>query len=86
MASLYVKDSEANALAERLASDRNLTKTAAVKLALVHELERPPASPPGRDDVKTVLERFWRTSRLGEPTGLVANKAFYDSLSDEDEG
>ncbi|MEG8040813.1 type II toxin-antitoxin system VapB family antitoxin [Sphingomonas sp. LR60] len=83
MASLYIKDEETNRLAERLASVRGLTKTAAVKLALTHELER--KAPCSRRPAVTVLEEFWRTHKLGEPTGLEADKAFYDSLNDEDD-
>lgn len=85
MASLYVKDSEANDLAERLAAARGLTKTAAVKLALTHELAREPQAPSRQESVQAVLERFWKTSKLGEATGLNADKAFYDSLNDEDD-
>ncbi len=86
MASLYIKDPEAKRLAERLGAARGLTRTAAVKLALAHELARddPPVS--ARDDVRSVLERFWKDNRLGEPTGLEADKAFYDRLNDENEG
>jgi antitoxin VapB len=83
MASLYIKDEEANRLAERLAAERGLTKTAAVKLALNHELERLP--PTGRRPAIEVLEEFWSTHPLGQPTGREADKAFYDSLSDEDD-
>ena len=79
MASLYVKDGEANALAAELAERRGISKTAAVKLAIRHELERdePVAKPL---TAREKLERFWREHPLGEPTGLVADKAFYDSL------
>jgi antitoxin VapB len=81
MASLYVKDEEANALAMLLAQRRGISKTAAVKQALKHELERDTASLPLRERL-----RIWREEHpLGEPTGLKADKAFYDSLNDEDE-
>ncbi|MEH3103141.1 MAG: type II toxin-antitoxin system VapB family antitoxin [Sphingomonas phyllosphaerae] len=80
MASLYIKDEEANVLAARLAERRGISKTMAVKLALQHEL--------ARDDVHVPLrERLaaWRkTLPSGKRTGLSADKAFYDSLSDED--
>ena len=85
MASLYIKDSEANTLAEQLAERRGVTKTAAVKLALSRELQRGDEAPPTREPVMSVLERFWREHNIGEPTGLVADKAFYDSLNDEEE-
>lgn len=80
MASLYVKDEETNALAARLAQRRGISKTAAVKLALQHELDRDAAALPLRERL-----RIWREEHpLGEPTGLKADKAFYDSLNDED--
>jgi antitoxin VapB len=81
MASLYVKDDEANALATRLARLRGISKTAAVKQALQHELDRDQAAMPMRERL-----RIWREEHpLGEPTGLKADKAFYDSLNDEDD-
>ena len=81
MASLYVKDDETNALATKLADRRGISNTAAVKLALERELARD-------DVVKPLRERMaaWRKAHpLGEPTGLVADKAFYDSLNDEED-
>ena len=78
MASLYIKDTEANILAERLASERGLTKTAAVKLALRHELERDKAP---RRPMRERLIEFWEKHPLPPETGLKADKAFYDELS-----
>ena len=81
MASLYVKDEEANALATRLAQRRGISKTAAVKMALESELAR-------QEDLLPLRERLkaWRKAQpLGAPTGLDADKAFYDSLNDEDD-
>lgn len=81
MASLYVKDEEANALATRLAQRRGISKTAAVKLALESELARHENLPSLRERLK-----IWRKAQpLGEPTGLQADKAFYDSLNDEND-
>ena len=81
MASLYVKDDEANDLAGRLAARRGISKTAAVKLALKRELDRDEVVVPLRERMAA-----WRKAHpLGEPTGLKADKAFYDSLNDEDE-
>ncbi len=77
MASLFIKDQEANALAERLARERGLTKTAAVKLALEHELARPPNRRPTRQ----ILEELWAKYPPGPSTGLAADKAFFDDLS-----
>lgn len=82
MASLYIKDKEANELAARLADERGLTKTAAVKLALRHELER--GASEAKVDRRPLRERmidFWERHPLPPETGLVADKAFYDELS-----
>ncbi len=81
MASLFIKDDETNRLAERLASARGLTKTAAVKLALEHELARDEPHVPLRERLAA-----WRAAKpLGAPTGLTVDKSFYDALSDEDD-
>jgi antitoxin VapB len=80
MASLYVKDDETNALAARLAQRRGISKTAAVKMALQHELARDAAALPLRERMAA-----WRQTQLpGKSTGFKADKAFYDSLNDED--
>ena len=76
MASLYIKDVEANALAQQLASERGLTKTAAVKLALANELGRSP-----RRSVRERLEDFWKRYPLPDELGPVPDKAFWDDLS-----
>lgn len=77
MASLFIKDQEANALAERLARQRGLSKTAAVKLALQHELERASSRPPLRER----MIDFWKRHPLPPETGLKADKAFFDEMS-----
>lgn len=86
MASLYIKDQEANVMAERLANARGLTKTAAVKLALRRELERDAPITDGQRSTIEILEHFWRKHGIDGPSGPPADKAFYDSLNDEDEG
>ncbi|WP_448662138.1 type II toxin-antitoxin system VapB family antitoxin [Sphingomonas sp. CJ20] len=85
MASLYIKDQEANALAERLAAERGLTKTAAVKLALRHELERSAGAAPAPDrrPLRERMVDFWERHPLPDTLGPPADKAFFDSLSDE---
>ena len=85
MASLYVKNREADDLARQLADSRGLSKTAAVILALRNELARDEKEPAPRMSSRERLERFWRNNPLGEPTGFVADKAFYDSLNDEED-
>ena len=76
MASLYIKDPEANDLADRLASERGLTKTAAVKLALTEAL--------ASGDVRTTREKMlaYRAAHpWPEKLGPIPDKAFYDDLS-----
>lgn len=78
---MYIKDVQADALAKELAAERGLTKTAAVKLALTNELAR------GRESFRSLTEiarELRRTSTLPPSTGFVANKAFYDSLYDDE--
>jgi antitoxin VapB len=81
MGALYVKDDEAERLAQQLASRRGLTKTAAVKLALTNELERDVPL----ESLRERMEEFWRTSRLKHDLSVVIDKAFYDSLNDEED-
>lgn len=82
MASLYIKDQEANALAEELATRRGMTKTAAVKLALRHELDRSETSDKFND--RPLRERmidFWKRHPLPQEMGPIPDKSFYDDLS-----
>ena len=68
MASLFVKDAEANALAEELAARRGITKTAAVKLALRQELagdgDRPLSA-------REKMLEFWKRHPLPPKLGPV---------------
>lgn len=79
MGALYVKDDEAKRMAEQLAARRGLTKVAAVKLALANELER---DEPVRS-VQDIVSELRRSSRLRFDPAIVIDKAFYDSLNDE---
>ncbi|MDF0486972.1 type II toxin-antitoxin system VapB family antitoxin [Sphingomonas sp. H39-1-10] len=85
MASLYIKDAKTAALVTRLAKRSGMTKTAlvhALATAREAELDREISRPSVRD----VLEQIWAEHPgLLESTGLEADKAFYDSLNDEDE-
>lgn len=81
MGALYVKDEETKALAEQLAKQRGVTQTAAVKLALVNELAR---QQPERS-LHEVVEELRRTSTLRFDPTIVIDKAFYDSLNDEED-
>jgi len=86
MASLYIKNADTADLAREVAELLGTSKTAAVHDALLHrkrELEqaRPAPAVPLRERMQA-----WRKAHpLGRPTGLVADKAFYDSLNDEDD-
>ncbi len=79
---LYVKDPEVDQLAQRLALRHNISKTEAVRRALLHELERERALP-------SLVERgvaFARALRARAPAeaGQPADKSFIDSLYGED--
>ena len=78
MASLFIKDGKVNEMAERLATERGLTKTAAVRLALERELGRKEV------DKRPIRERmldFWERFPLPETLGPAPDKAFWDELS-----
>lgn len=81
MASLYIKDEETSRLAQELADRRNLTKTAAVRLALTNEL----AKDGSKRSLHEIAQEFWRTSPLKLDPDVVIDKSFYDSLNDEDD-
>jgi len=85
MASLYIKDAETAALVTRLAKRSGVTKTALVHdLAAAREAELDAKT--SRPSVRDALEQVWREyPGLLMKTGLEADKAFYDSLNDEDE-
>ena len=84
MASLYIKDSETAELATELAARLGVTKTEIVRdLLRKRKAELTPESP-----ASSMRERLraWREAHpLGESTGLEADKAFYDSLNDEED-
>ncbi len=81
MASLYIKDEETSRLAQELADRRKLTKTAAVRLALTNELAK---DKPKRSALE-IIEELRRTSTLKYDPNVVIDKAFYDSLNDEED-
>lgn len=75
---LYVKDVEVDRLAERLAALGRISKTEAVRRALLHALERELGSP-------SLVERgvaFTRAlrERANPAAAGTVNKAFIDSL------
>jgi antitoxin VapB len=77
----HVRDSEADALVRELARKRGVGITEAVKLAAREALQR-------EADETPLVERIraYREKVLSRPaTGLDADKAFYDWLSDEED-
>ena len=83
MASLYIKNSETANLAQEVASLLGMTKTAAVHDALLHRKRELDAERAGSIHDRL---REWRAAHpMGQPTGLEADKAFYDSLNDEED-
>ena len=84
MASLYIKDSDTADAVTRVAKRSGMTKTALIReLVQAREAELNRGERPM--STRDWLERFWREHPLGEPSGLEADKAFYDSLNDEDD-
>ena len=81
MGALYVKDDEAFRMAKELAERRGLTKAAAVKLALANELQK---DRPKRS-VHDIVEELRRTSTLQFDPSVTVDKAFWDSLNDEED-
>jgi antitoxin VapB len=76
---LNIRSEEVNRLATELAAKRRISKTDAVKMALENELRQIGDSVPLRDRLRAIQERVL----AHKPTGLAADKAFYDSLYDE---
>ncbi len=76
---LYIRDDVTAALVAALAKQRGITKQDAVKLAVQAELDR-------AKEVIPLRQRFaaLRAARpVPPPTGLLADKAFFDELSGE---
>ena len=76
---LYIRDDATAELVAKLAKERGLTKQDAVRIAVQAELDRTREAKPLRERL-----REWREANpLPPPTGLKADKAFYDDLSGE---
>ena len=76
---LNIRSEEVNRLAEALAKRRNVTKTEAVRLALVRDLESVKDTLSRQEKIRVIQDRIASYPN----TGLEADKAFYDSLNDE---
>ncbi len=73
---LYIKDDETTNLVITLAALRGVSKKEAVQLAVAAELDGAAKSVP----LAERLERFWSENPPPPPTGLKADKAFFDEL------
>jgi antitoxin VapB len=74
---LQIRNRRVSELATRVAFLRQSTKTDAVLAALEHELDRLEAGMSLAERLKPLQARF----AARPPTGLKADKAFYDDLS-----
>lgn len=82
MGALYIKDDETYQLAKQLAAQRGISKTAAVKQALQHELAKgEPAAATDQRPLRDRMRDFWQRHPLPAELGPVPDKAFYDDLS-----
>lgn len=74
---LNIRSEEVNELAEKLAARKQLSKTAAVKMALENELHRADEAIPLWERLKPLREKI----AAYPDTGLAADKSFFDELS-----
>ena len=79
MASLYIKDSETAALAAEIATAMGTTKTEAVRDSLRRRKAELTGNGKARDWLRW-MEEYRKTNPLPPPTGLKADKAFFDEL------
>jgi antitoxin VapB len=78
----HVRDEETDAAVRKLAARKKKSLTATIREACEHEYEREYGSDDFMAAVRAAQDAF---KKLGNPTGLKADKAFYDKLSGEDE-
>lgn len=76
---LNIRSEEVNRLAEKLASRARVSKTEAVRIALVNELERQERRIPLEERLRPLLERIDAVPDTGRP----ADKVFFDELNGE---
>jgi len=77
---LNIRNEQVNQLAERLAAQKRVNKTEAVRIALENELRRTNEAVPLWERLKPLRERV----AAYPDSGLAADKAFFDDLSGED--
>ena len=72
----WIEDEETVALVARLAARKGVSQLEAVRLAVQAEHDRTEGAP-----LRERLEQFCADHPMPPPTGLVADKAFFDELS-----
>lgn len=77
---LNIRNEQVNQLAERLAAQKSVNKTEAVRIALENELRRASEMLPLWERLKPLRERV----AAYPDSGLAADKEFFDDLSGED--
>ena len=77
---LNIRSEAVNELAEQLARRKQVNKTEAVKIALENELRLTDPTLSLRERIKPIQDRV----RARPDTGLQADKAFYDSLYEDE--
>jgi len=78
----HVRDEATDAAVRRLAKLKKKTLTATIREAVEHEYERETGTDLFMERIKAIQDA---SKALGKPTGKLADKAFYDELSGEDE-
>ncbi len=76
---LHIRDEATSQLVRDLAKQRGIGLTEAIKLAVENELRRKPDPSPVVDRVAAIRGEILAL----RPTGEMADKAFFDSLSGE---
>ena len=76
---LNIRSSQVDVLAEKLATQKRVTKTEAVRIALENELRRSGEHAPLWERLKPLRDRVAAAKSTGHP----ADKAFFDDLSGE---
>ena len=77
----HVRDEVTDAAVRRLAKRKGRSLTATIREACEREYEREYGKDEFAEAVRAAQDAF---RKLGKPTGLRADKAFYDQLSGED--
>ncbi len=78
--SFLIDDEETNALVREVARRRGQEVAVTIKAVFDEELQREDARP-----LREKIRRLQEKVRSYPPTGLEADKAFYDSLNDEED-